>query len=263
METQITSNWIDRYNDDELTESERKLFQEKMKSNSLLRKEQQLDQKLNAFLADKELLDFMEQIRDLPTKSRSALKRLKKILFAASFLSLSFAVMIFVINYYGSSAFLWHRTETRRPDANFRQPLGSGQNTTSLQPESPEGEKVYPSTCQNLSGETDKYQCLPEFELLVGSIYRGTMLKMVLPDSDSSIGQHGMILFQWEIPEFDEQVSFTIEFVNNKGKKVFESPVLTDTNCYPLYADSLGTGLFYWKILAHEDIIKMGKIAVY
>ncbi len=92
-EQETDDRWIDRYNEGELSDTERSLFRAKMETDPLLRHEVGLDARLNAFLADEGLLDLMDKIRQRPVR-QAARRRLRRLLAAAAVLPVVVAAAI-------------------------------------------------------------------------------------------------------------------------------------------------------------------------
>jgi len=86
METEITSDWIDRYNDAELNEAEKAIFQKRMQSNPLLRTEVYIDACLNHLLVDEEVLDLMGKIKSASRRNVGGIRQMNLLLVAASVL---------------------------------------------------------------------------------------------------------------------------------------------------------------------------------
>ena len=69
----ITSDWIDRYNDDELDESEKSFFQQRMLHDPLLRTEVYIDACVNRLFKDEDVLELMRKVQSITKKANKSL----------------------------------------------------------------------------------------------------------------------------------------------------------------------------------------------
>lgn len=265
MENQITSNWIDRYNSGDLSDEERSYFEESLKKNPLLIQELRLDTELERFLADKELLKFMYQISDLSSKSSKKGVKLKKIRFVAAFLgmvailaTLAEFILIFEIE---PASFRSHNYNVDHTSGY----ISDGKQAICLKDTRkksfPPPEKIGINPGNRLA--ENAYTVLPEYELLVGSEFRSGLVNIILPEPEISVKEHDKIFFMWESIDNETHSAIALVLTNNKGKKLIEIGNQPLSGSLSLPADTLGRGLFYWKILLQDDIVKMGKVAVY
>ena len=87
-DTEITSDWVDRYNDNELSENEKALFQNLMQNNPLLRTEVLIDAHLNRFFMDQDAMDLMEKVRSVTLRIEHGSRSMNYLTVAASVLCL-------------------------------------------------------------------------------------------------------------------------------------------------------------------------------
>ncbi|MEI6433767.1 MAG: hypothetical protein WCP32_02905 [Bacteroidota bacterium] len=261
MDIEITSNWIDRYNDNDLSESEKQLFRTDLRRNSMLRKELLVDTRLNRFLEDKDTLELMKKIKKIARKPYINRRSLILLLVAASILCLiTFGSLYFLLRSDSVKTLLVSEKKIKQ-EQEKKNGISNAVNRIR------EGRKIAditPTTRSKIAAipvNADIYQPIVEYELLVGAITRTTMLRVVLPASEVRTKLNLPILFKWTGEENNAPVFIII--INNKGKAVFSSPAIEKNNSYMLEPSKLGIGLFYWKILVNDQIIMVGKIITY
>jgi len=95
---EITSEWIDRYNENDLNEDEKVLFRKRMENNPLLRTEVHIDACLNELYQDDGTLDLIKKIKNINKKTDRDEGLLWYMLIAASFLYLiAFGTMMSLV----------------------------------------------------------------------------------------------------------------------------------------------------------------------
>ena len=62
-DTTMKNDWIDRYNEDELSPVEKAMFEKMQNSNQELRNEVMVDRYLNEFLSDQDTLEFCRKVK--------------------------------------------------------------------------------------------------------------------------------------------------------------------------------------------------------
>jgi hypothetical protein len=260
MEPKVTNNWIDRYNDDEMDEFERDLFREKLKTNRLLRQEQKLDVRLNEFLADTEKIEFMARISNLAEKSRKCTKKKGVLEIAAIYFMM--AGILFVIFHLNRPP--GHQDISRAvPEMGFyAQTIHQPEEKNMVLSEEGKYRRVRSATRDLQTDQMDVYRKFPEYELLVGSVYRHGGLVMTSPEPSSSIGIEDSVVFRWEPVLTDNYNELTIRFTDNTGRQIRDSTIKISALRYSLSAKSLGTGLFYWKVLVDEELTSIGKVSI-
>jgi hypothetical protein len=259
METEITSDWIDRYNEDELSETEKSLFQERMLTNPLLRSEVYIDACLNRLLAEEEVLDLMGKIRSASMKNISGNRRMNFLLVAASILCFVMIGGLFYLvrtNMAPDTVCSMHRKnqfyQTNGADptklhcpSDFEQ---SGHNVSL---------PFCRSTYQRLMAKN--FEPLSEFELLIGSVTRSHPFKLISPGVNDSISAGTEVLFAWQ--EYNQAIPISIIIMNNQGIPVYEIS-LNQTSSYHLKTNGYRAGLYYWKIIMNDDMVLMGKLTI-
>lgn len=247
-ETEITSDWIDRYNDGELSESERIIFEDRMKTSPLLRSEVHVDAALNRLLNDSELLDVLHKINVARGKKRNKGSELSRLVAAACIICLAIFGGTFLLNRdAGQPGIFAERSISPAPVCNIQR-----------------------DTCMDTTGTINiaarrsialatNYIPLPEFEPIVGYATRTTLLRVTSPQPKATIPSGGALVFNWE--SMRTPLVVELEILDNRGVKVFAVHI-ADGSSYSFATSGLPDGLYYWKILANDDLAMMGKFLI-
>ena len=258
-EMTITNDWIDRYNDNELNELEKSYFQQQMASNPLLRKEVYIDAQLNSFLRDEDLLELMQKVQAVAGKHNRAGRQMRYLAIAASVVCL--IVLGGILYRVEKKTLSLPATEHEPTRLSLKKPQqnnvsGEGLKekgpTMQLNPAPPVGILRSPQLAEN-------YKPMAEFELMIGSVTRSTQVRLVEPIANISIKAGAPLLFRWIAQ--NNQSGVTIFLLSNHGEVVFETPVIRERE-YTFQTKGLPYGLYYWKIMCHEELVMMGKFTL-
>jgi len=258
-EHEITCDWIDRYNEGELDEQEKELFQQRMNASPLLHSEVLLDASLNRFLCDEELLDLMKKIKDVTLRTPDA-GRLKNILLIAA------SVLLFVMT---SGLFYLFLTNIPTPGIMTVQDAGKpdqakngGHDTLSFTAEGQNSGKNALSSMPDAVSQdllSFNFRPLPELELLTGSVTRSEPFQLLSPNALVYARSGTDVIFEWRYNGKTDSLSMAI--LNNLGLTVARLS-LDHTGSFILNTARFGEGLYYWKILAADDFVFMGKLII-
>jgi hypothetical protein len=257
-ELKITSDWIDRYNEDELDAPERDFFQQRMLQNPLLRTEVRLDAQLNRFLRDKDILDLMKKVQSVTRKANRSSGLMNYLLIAASVL---FMIMAGSIYYLVEIKPVSHQTGVRQQVAHSPKKQVPGHADKGKQDVKPVTE-VNPMP-REISGSNllaENFKPMAEFERLVGSVTRSGQIRLATPAARTKIEAGIPVRFSWISGNTRQPV--TIVLMNNRGKLVFESPSLYAASMV-IETKGLPKGLYYWKIMYIDELVMIGKITLY
>jgi hypothetical protein len=257
METEITCDWIDRYNDNQLDENERAIFEKRMAADPLLRSEVDIDRRLNHFLMDDELLDLMTKVKTVTARHARANPRMNSLLIAASLLSLALTGGMFYI--------LWTNANNNKVS------VAQHASHRSLKSEAEPADDTcsfhhhgyrtqlprYDATSQGAPGNS--YEPLAEFELIVGSATRSGVFKLISPDVNLIIPAGRELNFRWRYDGNPVPVSIII--LTNHGIPLKEIPLCQDGS-YSLMTQGLKEGLYYWKIMTGDEMVLMGRFTL-
>lgn len=248
MEAEITNDWIDRYNDGELDEKEKAIFQQRMLANPLLRSEVYIDACLIRFLMDFEMQDLMEKIRSASQRNSRGNRFMDYLLIVAS---------IFCLSMIGGIFYLLRSSTETAPIYFLKQTIQHDQGAK-IDPDKLNGVIPYQKTTHQ--GLVKKnFESLAEYELLIGSGTRSDQFKLISPHVNASIPAGSEIMFKWL--NTDKKALVSIVFLNNHGITVSEIE-LNQTSSYVLKTKGFKPGLYYWKIMADDEMVMMGKLTI-
>jgi len=229
-ETENLSEWIERFQLNELDQNEQIRFLSLLERNPLLRREVELDKELNTILSDENLLQLSEKFFLIRDRTGHGRNKWIPVLIAASIIFLlTIGILILV-------------TEKGLVKKFNDQPVA--------------GKSSEKNKGDYLSAN---FIPIPEFEILIGSTTRGPSFNLKMPQSRTIISRGTDLVFEWTSAEIQNQVK--IELFNNKGKKVFES-LPYPGNRFTLSTTFFNPGIYYWKIIIDEELISLGCMKV-
>ena len=244
---EITGDWVDRYNEDDLSEGEKLVFEQRMRADPLLRSEVFLDARLEHFLHDGEALDLMRKVRSVTSRRPRGGGIMHLLLMAATLLCLLAVGGIFY--YYNAAKNRAYRFALQDADC---VPVRAKAMPDSLR-----------DSCNGPFPETKgwvakNFTPLPELELLAGSVTRSHVLKMVLPHANAAFPPGAGVQFEWSY--CSREVPVYIVILDNRGIRNREIQVTG--RAFHLQADDLAEGLYYWKIMVEDELAAMGKFII-
>jgi hypothetical protein len=242
----IPGDWIDRYNENDLNETEKALFEEEMHANPLLKTEVSIDARLDRFLQDENLIDLMGKINEV-TRSGSRGSSLRPMFLIA-------ASVLFLLATGG--LFYYLRTDhiQEMPGLSVQE---SKQQAIRIVPGDSMPAKVPDYSTANHDLLASSFEPLPEYDLLTGSVTRSHQLKVISPPANAAVPAGAGVMFEWE--GHDALVPVKLILLNNRGIQVSEV-LITDSSQYRLDIKGFPDGLYYWKLMADEEMVMMGKI---
>lgn len=256
---EITNDWIDRYNENELNEDEKAFFRKRMEDNPLLRTEVLIDACLNSLYQDEGTLDLIKKIHSVSHKTDHGDMMLKYFLIAASLLyliALGAIVNLMQIDPVGLSDNSYRRSmETRHRSAGRLFPMDFLKVPAQVR-------KITPVTRREISHKNYlslNYKPMAVFELLVGSVTRSAHLRVIAPTAILKIPACASVIFKWVYQ--NRVLPVNIVVFNNRGTLVFETPALL-TDSYVMNMKDWPGGIYYWKIIIDEEMIFMGKFTL-
>ena len=256
----ITSDWIDRYNDDELDDPEKRSFRGQMKQNPLLRTEVYIDERINRLFRDDDILEMMAKVGKVTGKSGRKGFTMIHLLIAASAICL---IAIGAILFFNTrslapqpalvrSALPVVKKEKGKADVPVKDATGNSERVTAPLELPPKSNQVLLAA---------NFKPMAEFELLAGSVTRTTRVRLLTPDADARASAGSPVKFTWVTQANGQPV--TIVLLNNLGNLVFETTPVQET-FYTLQTEKLAPGLYYWKIMLPDDeLAMMGKLSLF
>lgn len=252
------NEWIDRFTNDELEGEELERFLKALHEDRSVKKETLIDSQINEMLQDQDLFDFQQKMTSL----RARMNRrcgLNCFLLAASLLLLISIGGMLIPYLHGTFQSLQNTFRSSVPSVpkDFR--------VLSAETNSTKGKWGIPISCFT---DTNNHQRLiwmkildtpiPFMESLVGESTRSGFFKLLTPGFQTSVSSGDSVIFSWD-KNFSSPV--LLEVINNQGRVIYQiSQPGSDTLI--LQTDSLGTGLFYWKITQDNQWICVGKLWV-
>ena len=244
--------FIDRYNNGELTPEELVVFSGLQKHYPRLSEEIKLDRELNAMLTGDDTLELRKKILFVREKSRKGNHPdLRILLMAASFLAfLAIEFLLF---------FTKEKLHNPGKEEEFSHKI---QPASKQHPEN----KIYSITALNTKPPEEKtgqmlpvhFRENPTYENLIGASRSGEHFRMVSPGRNDRIRSNSTINFKWIIGKNSE---VDLNIIDNRGRIVKESGMIRE-NSYSLQPGVLLNGLYYYQLTVKGEIIYFGKFTV-
>jgi hypothetical protein len=225
-----------------------------MLSNPLLRSEVELDARLNSFMMDEGLIDLMTKINSVTRREKSGGGVMNCMLIAASLLCLLVVGGLLYLHFsYMAESRLPVVQGTHEPERKLKDEAAKKEGPPEFQ---------HPGYIAASPHHTIKHQILQAsrfdkvaaFELLIGSVTRSEQFRLISPVLTDTITSGKEVVFEWMYEDKTEPLSIIL--MNNRGVRVCEIPLGVGKN-------NLLEGLYYWKIVAGDDMILMGKLTVF
>ncbi|MBC8314119.1 MAG: hypothetical protein H8E51_01335 [Bacteroidetes bacterium] len=248
---------ISRYNEGTLEGDELERFLELLRSDPDVRLETELNKELIEFLNDRDLLAFLKAVDEVRLK-RERNSRLNYLLIAAVMI-IFVAVGCFWIYQYSMNRFnrfpmaINQGRETPRYLEDDQQESVFSNWTSPGYPGSKWQKEVVSSEILSIA-----LTPLPYLEGLVGEAMRSTKLSLLEPPFSLRINPGDTVTFRWLRTE---TATLSIEIMDNLGNRLWIVEKLTGDKMN-LKTSQWKTGLYYWKLLADDDIVCIGKITV-
>lgn len=257
IEREKITEWIDRYNTGDLRENDHQKFTDMLHRHPVLKAEVRLDKELNAMMEDEDILDLINKLVQVRTKSKNTDLGLKYSLLAASFLALltTGVYILFFLRHY-------------EPD--FSQSVGKEKpySEHSIMPRTmlpfldlSKSSKNYTPLARREEMRSRRliarYQPLPELELLIGAAVRADNIRVSSPKPRLNLPSSSTVLYEWD--NLPDNCSLSLEISDNQGKVLMTFYPLTGKR-FLLTTSSFGKGLVYWKLIRDEEIVSMGSI---
>ncbi len=256
---EITSEWIDRYNENDLNEIEKLHFRKRMQASPILRNEVYLDSCLSDLYRDKETLDLMKKIHKARQKTEDSRGTIRMLFLAATLLFMMvFGATLYLVQLDPSDYLVVRKQHPSEKETK------QGKNAIPVEfSDIPAAAKhIAPLASCEMSRTSQmalNYKPLADFELLIGSVTRSAQLRLVAPPNNLVIPSGKEILFEWRYNKRPVPVSILI--YDNKGGFIFGTPALL-ASAYSMATKDWPGGVYYWKMILDEDMIFIGKITL-
>jgi len=253
--------WIDRYNEDDLEGEELARFKEILNSNQEISRLTKLDQAVNKFLKDKDLLEFRNLINEV--------RNMKFRGFGLNCLMLAAIILILV-----SLTCIWMGITTSEMYHRFSissKVSGHVVKNSSKEKDLPDThvsplwkQKGFPGFVkENRPPANEQFAAnftpFPAMEGLIGIMTRSVLFRLDKPALSLQVHQGDRVLFHWN-QTGNQTLSF--EMITNKGVQIFYNDGLKGLEM-TLDTKSYSPGLYYWKFLVDDELICAGKIAIH
>jgi hypothetical protein len=244
--------WIDRFNDNDLSGEELERFLEMLKTDPRLRAEVRLDKELNSILAEEDEIEFRRKILDV-MKKRSPGQQRNWLLMAAMFLVLAGMVALF----------FWAVRKPLRQDEK-NQPFTSTDTinrTVRPVPAFPRKDNMRPGSHTPQEKRellADNFTPNPAFENMLGTTVREGGITMLKPDNGLTFHHRSVIRFEWKKTEGR---AVRIQIVDPSGRQALNVENITHS-WLEVPADSLPPGLYYYKVVVEDELVHLGKFFV-
>ena len=260
--------WIDRYNNRDLTGEELAVFLEMMNHDHRILEEVRLDEELNSALEERDILDLRKKIRKVYAGKQVKRSPGTRIILMA-------ATLLILLSIEGVIIYLTHSAGNHgSPDIVSKKITlqekygGFGQSQWNLT----SGQKVFPLLRSDKTvspgielqdeiisfGLLASYQPNKAMENLIGTTCRSGNFKMLKSPGSYAFSRNSTILFSWKTG-INEETSLVVE--NNTGNTVYESVSNFNQSVY-LKTDFLEPGLYYYKVMSKDEVFCFGKFMV-
>ena len=259
--------WIDRYNNNELSGEELEIFLEIMKKDYRVREEVWLDNELNSILKQDDILELRKKIKKICSEKPDTRNRNTRIiLMAASILVLlSVEYTIFYLTHApkktNKSDFSHFQISPEKTEFSQKKKAlsHSNHNYAIFQKDKQHSLGNDTLEIENTYDLLACYQPNIAQENLIGATNRSGSIRMLKPAMFSVFSRKSTIWFSWKT-ENPEETSLIVE--NNHGNVVYESDTNYNQSVF-LKASYLDFGLFYYKIMRKDEVIYFGKFTVH
>jgi hypothetical protein len=255
--------WIDRYNTNNLTDEEFRLFIEMVNRDPRLKEEVLLDSDINTFLKGTDLLELRKKISKVCAERPGRKNANPGIMLMA-------ASVVVLVSMGWMMLFILH-PQPLTPVTKFKgvqnTKTTTKKGTPGLKEEKP-GELVGVKSTDQMQHPPGSFQAQHDLlacyqpdktmENLIGTTNRAAGFMLVKPEQNSIFFPGSIILFHW-VTDPSEETSLIVE--NNRGIVRYASESNTKQSVC-LNASFLGHGLFYFKILRDDEIVCFGKFVI-
>ena len=257
-------DWIDRFNENELTDEEVKEFETLLREDPSLQAEVRLDKELNEMLQDEDLLSFRTAIHEAGKKQERKGNHRKIFLLAASLLLfVILPVVLFLVLATGHG---------NLKDLRVNQNGGSGQEARKNHAPDAyskdgqyENRQIVSDSIAGISQEKPgdhkpliadaNFKPFPPYESLTGTRIRSEKFTLLRPASGSHFHSGDTIIFSWQASNPHQ---LTLQIMDNHGKAVRNLNPSGEMQI-KIPPGSLHKGLFYFKIMKEDNIVFFGK----
>ena len=257
IEQEKIAEWIDRYNNHDLSDTENHQFSLLLSKHPVLKAEVKVDQELNVVIGDEDTMILIQKLEKIRKSMQKTNSRHTHFLLAASFLILLASGILVFLFFCKPKDFLIPTTVQEGQESNATK--GLRETIPCLDPGAtftinPVEKQRKTERMKNMIA---RYEKLPELELFIGVTTRAGMIQLSSPIARLQISSGSIVLFEWKYlyPIYD----LSLQVLDNHGKELTSiSPLMGDQ--YSLETSSFGKGRIYWKMIMKDEIVAMGSI---
>ena len=253
------SCWIGKFTDNELSPEEEAGLLSQASYNPLLRNELRLDRDINDLLSDPDRIKLSENIRKTISfgRGRRFIPSWAKIA-AAVILLISFSALGLILltnngQQYRQALYSITPLFKLRVQALLGFFPGKDQILASSTP------SMRRQLIQNTASDNE-YTPRPEYEFLVGSVTRDLSVFVISPMPRVYCKGDSVLQFSWKW--LGGYVPVNLEITDNQGRVVLKNNQITDVS-YILHTRNWARGLYYYKIIAADELVTVGSISIY
>jgi hypothetical protein len=254
IENNKQNEWICRYNDGDLHDPELSSFLKMVSSDRNIQRELILDRKLDEILSDTDLMAFRKIMLNCCWK-KSRPWYYNSLLIAATLLALVSVCTIWLIVKKPGHADLTGsgRVALKHPGNTTSKIVKKPMLSMTVKSPPEPGNKMAQDAVKESA-----YVPLAYLERLCGESLRAEHLKIISPLPGSEFKKNREIRFEWETTVCSGCI---LEILDNKGKVITLLEV--DGSGIQIFnAGSFSRGLYYWKLLDHENLLYIGKFSL-
>jgi hypothetical protein len=248
------NEWVCRYNDGDLHEPELSAFLKMVSSDRNLQRELILDRKLDEILSDTDLLAFRKILLNSCRKKSRPWYQGALLIAATLLLLVSVCAIWLIVKKPGNADLAGSYRTVVKHSGNPNSKVGEKPMRSMKVKSRRESEN---KIAQNAVKES-AYVPLAYMERLCGESLRAEPLKIISPLPGTEFVKKRQIRFEWESTVHSGCI---LEIMNNKGDMI--SSIDTEgAGIFVFNAGSFSRGLYYWKLLDHEDLLYVGKFSL-
>ena len=253
------SHWIGKFTDKELSPEEESRLMAQASHNPLLRNELRLDEDINELFDDCDRIRLSDTIRSAihHEKSRVILPLYLKIAASLIILITMTALAGLLVNYYrqnpGQS--LINNNPLMKPETRGLFGFLQGYRLQDM-PATPARRRELAINSKSFNS----YSRRAEYEFLIGTATRDVTVFVISPLPRVSCKADSQLQFLWRW--VSEVVPVSLEIIDNRGRLVLNTSQMMDMS-YILNTRQWPKGLYYYKIIAADELVTIGSISIY
>ncbi|HNX85770.1 MAG TPA: hypothetical protein PKN12_02480 [Bacteroidales bacterium] len=255
----MKNDWIDRYNEDELSPEEKAVFEKMKNSSQVLRNEVMVDRYLNEFLSDQDTLEFCRKVKLTILKRRNGRSFSSFLLIAASLLFLiTLSGILFLMG--KRNPLPWTKEDSAMREVERERLSPSEDRLTDNKLFTGDRLPVAQSPVKSTPDESRSFALLPELESLIGHQPRSLDFALEKPGFRDRFRLGSQVLFSWS--GTDSLQTVVLSLMDNEGNLLSEYRVEKTNSCV-FKTETLRRGIYYWRITIGGELVSLGRMELY